>query len=247
MIKIIQIKLNNVKEFKNILTVAETILTEIKLELDNDGLRFRGLDGGHSSFFEADFKKDYFLSFELSDIDNIIVDSSELNKVLKRVKNDDDTSVIIDKDVLTIRIESDNNEKIFQLYGIDMEYHNDELPNIEYPINVNVDFKQFKDNVIDAGLYENKLRIKTEDDNLIIYNKGLIGSYESKLKMGKQYKPVSSVFSMELINKLFKLNALSNNLNISIGTDYPILFKLNDNFEDVFIKLMIAPIIEEDY
>lgn len=244
----IKIGLNDIKGFKSILSVAETILTEVKFELDNDGLRFRGMDGGHTSYFEADFKKDCFLSYDLDEIDSIIIDTHDMNTILKRVKNTDDATIIINDDVLTIQVLSDGNEKSFKLNSIDMEYDSPNMPLIEYPVSADVDFNKFKDNVMDANLYDDRLRVKVEENNLIIHNKSMIGSYESKLQLDEDYQGnLSSVFSMNLISKFLKLSTLSNNVEISLGSDMPILFTLVDDFEDITIKLLIAPIIEEDY
>ena len=244
----IKIGLNDIKGFKSILSVAETILTEVKFELDNDGLRFRGMDGGHTSYFEADFKKDCFLSYDLDEIDSIIIDTHDMNTILKRVKNTDDATIIINDDVLTIQVLSDGNEKSFKLNSIDMEYDSPNMPLIEYPVSTDVDFNKFKDNVMDANLYDDRLRVKVEENNLIIHNKSMIGSYESKLQLDEDYQGnLSSVFSMNLISKFLKLSTLSNNVEISLGSDMPILFTLVDDFEDITIKLLIAPIIEEDY
>lgn len=244
----IKIGLNDIKSFKSIISVAETILTEVKFELDNDGLRFRGMDGGHTSYFEADFKKDCFLSYDLDEIDSIIIDTHDMNTILKRVKNTDDATIIINDDVLTIQVLSDGNEKSFKLNSIDMEYDSPNMPLIEYPVSADVDFNKFKDNVMDANLYDDRLRVKVEESNLIIHNKSMIGSYESKLQLDEDYQGnLSSVFSMNLISKFLKLSTLSNNVEISLGSDMPILFTLVDDFEDITIKLLIAPIIEEDY
>ena len=239
--------LSNVKEFKNIFTVAETILTEIKLECDNDGMRFRGLDGGHTSFFEANFKKSYFTSYELDNVDNIIIDTSEINKIFKRIKNDDDISIVIDTNFLLIKVSSEKNEKTFKLNSVDMEYDSPNMPNIEYPVSFTINFKEFKENVTDANLFEDRLRMKVESDNLIIFNNSMMGEYESKLKLETSYETTyTSTFSMELINRIFKLTSLSNEININMGTDMPMLMTLNDLFEDIEVKFLTAPRIESE-
>lgn len=237
--------MSNVKDFKMVMAVAETILNEIKIEMDSDGIRFRGLDGGHTSFFEANFKDDYFDTYELMKIDNIIIDTNELNKILKRVKNDNDTTITIDNDVLTIEIDSNGNNKTFKLNGVDMEYESPTMPNIHYPVNINLNFKEFKENVTDSSLYEDKLRVKVQGNNLIIHNKSMFGSYESNIQLDDEYDDCSSIFSMELVNKLFKLTTLTNDLNINMGTDMPMLFCLDNDYEDLAIKYLIAPRIEE--
>ena len=239
--------LSNVKEFKNIFTVAETILTEIKLECDNDGMRFRGLDGGHTSFFEANFKKSYFTTYELDTVDNIIIDTNEINKIFKRIKNDDDISIIIDTNFLLIKVSSEKNEKTFKLNSVDMEYDSPNIPNIEYPVSFNINFKEFKETVTDANLYEDRLRMRVESDNLIIFNNSMMGEYESKLKLETSYEDTyTSTFAMDLINRIFKLTSLSNEISINMGTDMPMLMTLTDLFEDIEVRFLIAPRIEED-
>lgn len=245
--RMISATITTAKEFKNILSVAEAILTEIKLECDNDGIRFRGLDGSHTSFLEVNFNKSYFSDFRLEELDNIIIDASELNKIFKRIKNDDEITFKIGDDVLTIEVASETNEKTFKLNGIDMEYDSPRMPSIDYPVNVDVNFKEFKENVMDANLYENKLRIKVEDNNLVIFNRGLMGEYESKLKLEQEFeKQYISVFSMDLINRIFKLTTLSDKINISMGTDMPMLMMLSDAFEEINVKFLTAPRIESD-
>ena len=243
----IKIGLDNIKEFKSILSVAEVVFTEIKFEIDNDGLRFRGMDGGHTSYFEANFKKEYFTTYQLDMIDNIIIDTYELNKIFKRVKAQGETYLIIDNNNLIIKCFYEDNEKVFKLNSIDMEYDSPRMPYIEYPVSINTDLSKFKENVTDANLYEDKLRLKVEENNLIIYNDNMIGSYESRIKLKESYDECSSVFSMGLINKFFKLNTLSNDVKINMGSNMPILLTLTDSFEYVVVKLLIAPIIEEDY
>lgn len=235
--------LTSFKDFKNILLTAELVLTEIKFEADNDGLRFRGFDGGKTSFFSVDFKKDYFDDYEIEDPETIIVDSSEITKVMKRIKNDDSVCVTIDNYNLTVRV---NDKKSFKINAIDMDYDSQRLPEMYHPVSVMVDFHDFKDSVADSKLYSNTFIIESMGGNLAVSANGTLGEYSSELLVGDEIENGHrSVFNNELISSLFKIGNLSDMICVNMGTNYPMLLKVMDDLEEIVVELLIAPRIEQ--
>ena len=235
--------LSNFKDFKNILITAELVLTEIKFEADNDGLRFKGFGGGNASFFSVDFKKEYFDEFSIGAPETIIVDSSEINKIMKRVKNDDDVYVSIDDYSMNFTV---NEKKKFKINAIDMEYNSQDIPPMEYPISTMVDFVDFKDSINDSKLYSNTFAIESTRGSLVISANGVLGEYSSELLVGDALKNGQrSSFNSDLINSFFKLGNLSDMIHVSMGMDYPILLEVSDEFEEAVVKLLVAPRIEE--
>ena len=235
--------LSNFKDFKNILITAELILTEIKFEVDNDGLRFRGMSGGNTSFFYADFKRDYFDEYEIDVPENITIDASELLKVIKRIKNDDDVCVTIGDLSLDIKV---NGKKTFKINALDEDYDSPNLPYMEYPVNTSVDFDDFKDSITDSKLYGDSFTIESTDGALVISSDGVLGEYSSELLVGDEIKSgCRSVFNSDLMASFFKLSNLSDMLNVHMGTDYPIYLDINDEFDELDVKLLVAPRIEE--
>ena len=235
--------LSNVKDFKNIITTAELVLNEIKFEADNDGLRFRGFDGGKTSFFSVDFKKEYFDEYSIENPETIVVDSSELIKVMKRVKNDDNVCITIDDYAFTVKV---NDKKSFKINAIDIEYDTPNLPNIELPINTMVDFNDFKDSINDSTLYTNTFTIESDSGALIVSANGTLGEYNSELLVGDELeKGCKSMFNSNLLLSFFKLSGLADMVSLHMGTQLPMLLEVTDDLEEVAVELLVAPRIVE--
>lgn len=235
--------LSNFKDFKNILITAEMVLTEIKFEADNDGLRFRGFDGGKTSFFSVDFSKNYFDEYSIEKPETITVDSSELNKVMKRIKNDDDVCVIIDDFALSINV---NGKKTFKINALDSEYDSPNLPYMEFEVSTKVDFNDLRDSITDSSLYLDTFTIESGNGALVISANGMLGEYKSELLVGDELKEgCKSMFRNNLINSFFKLGNFSDMVTMHMGTQFPILLEVTDDLEEVVVKLLVAPRIEE--
>lgn len=235
--------LTNFKDFKNILSTAELVLNEIKFEMDNDGLRFRGFDGGRTSFFFVNFKKEYFDEYSIDEPETIIVDSSEITKVMKRIKNDDDVCVVVDDYSMKIKV---NGKKSFKINALDLDYDSPNLPHIEFPVSTSVDFKDFSDSVNDSSLYSDSFYIQSTDDALVISATGTLGEYESELLVGDELEGgCKSMFRNNLLTSFFKLSNLSSMLSVKLGNQHPILLTVTDELEEVCVELLVAPRIEE--
>lgn len=235
--------LSNFKDFKNILITAELVLTEIRFEADKDGIRFRGFGGGNASFFSVDFKKEYFDEYSIDEPETIIVDSSEINKIMKRIKNDDDVCVVIDEYSMNFTV---NDTKKFKINAIDVDYNSRDIPQMEYPISTVVDFGDFKDSINDSKLYSNTFAIESTRGSLVISANGMLGEYSSELLVGDALRDGQrSSFNSDLINSFFKLGNLSDRVHVFMGMDFPILLEVTDELEDVVVKLLVAPRIEE--
>lgn len=235
--------LSNFKDFKNILTTAELVLNEIKFEMDNDGLRFRGFDGGRTSFFFVDFKKEYFDEYSIDEPETIIVDSSEITKVMKRIKNDDDVCVIVDDYHMRIKV---NGKKSFKINALDLEYDSPNLPHIEFPVSTMVDFNDLKDSVNDSSLYSDSFYIQSTEGALVITATGTLGEYESELLVGDELESnCKSMFRNNLLASFFKLSNLSDMVSVKIGHQHPILLTINDELGELSVELLVAPRIEE--
>ena len=236
-------KLSNIKNFKDSIITAEQMLDEIKFEADNDGVRFRGLDRSHVAFINLDIKSDYFDEYEIMNPESCIVDTSELVKVLKRSKSNDTLVFSFDAEEIKIQFIG-TATRTFKIKQVDMEYDSPMMPNIEYPISIDVDYKQLQDIVKDAELYSDKLTISTEDQELKIISNGNFGEYISTVPLLVNLKNCSSVFSLDWLKKFFKLTSVSDVVNVNMGTDMPLLLDFEDE-DGLNVTFLLAPRIEE--
>lgn len=241
----LKIELENIKNFKDVLINAEYFLDEIKFELDNDGMRFRGLDKSRVAFINMIINSEYFDVFEIEEPCSCIVDTQELLKVLKRAKNDDKLIFSFNDSDLKLQFIKKDVKRNFKIRQVDIEYDSPPVPNIEYPAKFEVNYKQLIDGVKDAELYDMKVKFKTNGNNLSLISDGEFGDYKSNIPLLEDIGRYSSVFSISWLNKIFKINKLSDTIIIHIGNNMPLLLEFEDD-NGLEVDFLLAPRIEEE-
>lgn len=242
----IKIVLEDFKNFKSILNTACMFLEELKFMVDNDGLRFSMLDKAHISFFSANFKKDYFDTYELEEIDNFTIDTAELEKVLKRGKNGEKLQIIVNDSYMILTfIREDGNERIFKLNLIDPDYDSPVPPNILYAVNPEISFKEFKEALKDVQVNSEQVEIKVGGTNLVLSS----AEEEEKSKtnipiIDEIENTYKSRYSIPKIQEIFNLDF--DNVTVKIGNDKPLVLAFTDVFEEVNVEYLLAPRIGED-
>lgn len=240
-----RIELEKIKNFKDVLVNAEYFLEEIKFELDNDGIRFRGLDKSHVAFLGMNISIDYFDVFDIDEPCSCIVDTQELLKVLKRAKNDDKLIFSFNESDLKLQFIKNDVKRNFKIRQVDMEYDSPQRPNIEYPITFDVNYKQLIDGVKDAELYNDKVTLKTNEYELLLISNGDFGDYKSTIPLLENVGNYDSTFSINWLNKIFKINNLSENITVNMGSDMPLLLEFEDDL-GLKVEFLLAPRIETD-
>ena len=239
-----KIELENIKNFKNILTNVEYFLEEVKFEVDSDGLRFRGLDKSHIAFIGLYVDRDYFDTFDIDEPQSCIVDTNELVRIIKRAKSNDTLVLSFDESNLKLQFINGDTKRNFRIRQVDMEYDSPPMPNIEYPISFNVGYKLLIDSVKDAELYSEKVRLRTNGYTLFVETDSNVGDYRSELFSLKNIGKYKSIFSISWLNKIFKISGISDEISISMGNDMPLFLEFDDE-DGLKVDFLLAPRIEE--
>lgn len=238
-------ELSGIKNFKNVMIATEQFLQEIKLEADTDGIRFRGLDKSHIAFIGLNIEESYFDEYDCETPDNIVIDTGEFIKVLKRAKNDDILVCEFEEDSLKIIFKNKDTKRTFRIRGIDMEYSSPQMPNIEYPVNINVDYKLLDESLKDSELYSDKVELSTEEYTFHLKSIGEFGEYKSDIDLLQSVGQYKSIFSLDFLKKFFKIGNISNEVQVNMGQEIPLFLKVEDAF-GLTVEFLLAPRIETD-
>lgn len=241
----LSIVLNKWVDFKNIIIQAEQILDEINIEVDSDGLRFNALDRPHVCYFGANFKKDAFDEFQCDAPLTISLDTSEFVNVLKRGKSNE-TLILEANEYDLILIFKGKSERKFNIIQMDLDYTEQQPPNVNYPVVLNMDYDVINESIKDASLYSDSLTFTVKNNILNIHTTGAFGEYSNKISLENHYdNEYTSCFSLSHLEKIFKVKMKSKGLEISLGNVYPIYLKLNMD-ENIQVTSLLAPKIEQE-
>ena len=236
------------KDFQTIMEVTDKLLSEIKLECDNDGIRFSGLDKSHICFIKVDFDKSYFESYLCEKPETLIVDTGDFLNVLKRMKLDDRLIIESKEDSLIVKFEGEAT-RTFRIYLIDAEYDTPMMPTLSYPNeDLEVSFKYWIDSLKDCKLYDQKVKLLLGEAQLYLICNGDKGSYESVYELDNVVNGCQSSFSIDFLERFNALGRVSNMVYLSLGDNMPLTLRVKDLLESLSVTLLLAPRIEaEDY
>ncbi len=244
------VKLENVKEFKEIIDSTDRFLDEVRLMVDNDGMRFNGLTRNHTVFMEVIFDKEYFLELGVDSPYNIDIGTEDLLQILKMGKKGDVLSLIPSSESLGVLFDNDKKKthKKFSIKLIDLDINQMNPPEIELPVNTEINYVSMKEMVADAELVNpNKFNITVDSDKIIIDTDGdsssVVDEYYHGLSNINEEVKVSMTTSF--LKDALRIN-IGSSVKMSIGTDMPLVLGFDNEEDTAHVKFMIAPRIEEE-
>jgi len=195
-------------------------------------------------------EKEYFDAYRVEEDDIIAVTMSDLQQTLKKFEAFKRLKIELDKDVAKLKFFAQDGKRRKQsslkLVEIPEEY-TAATPNIDYPIILRVNSKEFRQSVQDC--YEiakdEALIVEMREGNLIVSVESDMASNEDTWKVGEDLQvlladeatvilPIDDVYST--INKSY---TISENITLSIKEEFPITYTYS--FDHGNMRFIIAP------
>lgn len=243
----VRFEVSDVKEFRDIITVTESYVPELRLDCTSEGISFVALDQGHIVFIECELKLDWFTMYECNDETSFMLDTMELKNAISRIKGDGRLCCTLTDEYFILKHSTfDGSSKEFKLRLIDNIYDKPTPPSIPYPVTTKAEFSQLKEYTEDAMIYDNKLRFQFYDSNLRIISDNDYAEFDSNMLLFDNVSEACQVsISGENLIGFFKLG-LNKEVTLMVGTDMPFHAILETIDESCKYSILIAPRLEED-
>ncbi|MGL4670100.1 MAG: proliferating cell nuclear antigen (pcna) [Methanobacteriaceae archaeon] len=223
-----------------------SIVDEVQLQTDSDGMRLDALDRSHITFVHLELKSSLFDEFVCDEPEKINIDTEELMKVLKRSKSDDRVLMSLDEGNFIITFEGEARRR-FKIRLIDIEYEAPSPPELEYPTKFEVPFTLLKDLIQDIDIFSDKIALMVDSEKFKGSAEGEFGDAKIEYIHGEKItEDAKSVFSLEKIREMLKADKFSDIATIQLGNDMPLTLKLKMVSEDGELSFLLAPRIEAD-
>ena len=194
-----------------------SIVDEVQIQTDSEGMRLDALDRSHITFVH-----------------------------LKRAKSQDRVLMSVDDNNFIITFEGDAT-RTFKIRLIDIEYDNPVPPTIEHPTNFKVRFSILKDSINDIDIFSDKIILEVDEDYFIASADGEFGDASIKYLHGENIQEhAKALFSLDKIREMLKADKFSEEAEISLGTDMPLSLTLNMVTGDGKLSFLLAPRLETD-
>jgi len=232
--------------FKTSFDAISSIVDEVQIEVDSDGLRLNAIDRSHITYVHLEVKESLFDIYECDKPIKLNLDTEELMKVLKRSKNDDVMELTVDAGSLIITFEGAV-KKTFKVKLIDLEYDAPTPPQIEYPVVISLPITTLKETIQDIEIVADRVAFKIDEDNLTLTAVGDFADAEVEYLHGEQVsESVRSIFAIENIKEMLKAEKFADRTFISLGNDMPLTLSLKLLNDEGELTFLLAPRIEEE-
>lgn len=223
-----------------------SIVDEVQIQTDSEGLRLDALDRSHITFVHLELKASLFDEYVCDEPQKINVDTEELMKVLKRSKSDDRVIMSLDEGNLIITFEGEAKRR-FKIRLIDMEYESPAAPELDYPTEFDVPFVLLKDSINDIDIFSDKITLSVDSDKFKAESTGEFGDANIEYIHGEKIdSEVKSIFSLGKIREMLKADKFSDVASIKLGQDMPLTLKLKMISDEGELNFLLAPRIESD-
>ena len=232
--------------FKNIFDSVSSIVDEITLIADSEGLYLRALDKAHITFITMELKKTLFDEYQCDVPEKIAIDCDDFYKLLKKCGKDDILKLSIDESNLIIIFDGDARRK-FKLPFIDMEYDNPVPPKIDLPCKITIPSTLLKTYVDDMEFFSDKLDFIIDENYFKVGAVGQKGDGEIEYLHGENIlEVVKSSYSIPKLKEILKAHKFSKECNVHLGEDMPLKINFTLITGDGSLEYLLAPRLEEE-
>jgi proliferating cell nuclear antigen len=223
-----------------------SIVDEVQMQADTEGLKLDALDRSHITFVHLELKSGVFDMYSCDEPLKINVDTEELMKVLKRGKSDDMLELDVDESNLIINFEGEA-RRTFKIHLIDIEYEPPTPPQLEYPTEFEIPFTLLKNSIQDIDIVSDKISLIVDEDKFIASAEGEFGDATIEYLHGEKIEDnAKSVFSLEKIKEMLKADKFSEAVVLRLGNDMPLNLSLKMASDEGELSFLLAPRIESE-
>lgn len=242
------LKISDINSWKNFFDLIFDSCSVVELKLDQDKCKMRVLNNGNIAFYDAEYKKEFFDVYDVSDSESVLVYVEDFYKILKSAHKNDELVLESDEELLKIILEHDGNRRVFELPLGENYGEVPPLPSIEYDAEFTVllDDLKLPCNDLDKIIKTYKFTMETENTMLsIISPVDSLTRYKQTIDINETVS-AKTVVDLKYIQQLLKLSKIDKYVEFSIGSDAPVKWMVKSPFDDISITGLIAPIIEKE-
>ena len=239
-------ELSNPNILKTSFDAISSIVDEVQIQTDSEGIRLDALDRSHITFVHLELKASLFDEFICDEPEKINIDTDEFVKVLKRSKSDDRVTMSLDEGNFIITFEGEA-KRTFKIRLIDIDQEPPSPPKLDHPTQFEIPFSLLKDSIADIDIFSDKIGLMVDSEYFKAEAEGEFGDANIEYLHGEKIDTeAKSIYSLEKIREMLKADKFSDIVNIKLGNDMPLDLKLQMVSEDGELSFLLAPRIENE-
>ena len=235
------------KELKNLIAATVAFLSEGTFKATEDGIHLASLDPSNVAIIMLDLYQNAFLDYSVEGEEMFTISLEDVKKILTKAKAKEQIVWELDKEknrfILTIKGKA---TKKFILPLIESETEPMQTPNLDLPIQIEMDAKALKEIIDSAKVVADEVKFLADPEGptFSIIAEGELK--EMRIDLTPQDETVLTLevpqkamarYSVDYLHKLTKVATISDTVVIRFNSNMPVWFdyKLADRFKYSFI------------
>ncbi len=232
---------------KDLVEIVGTIVDEVKLNLDKEGISLKAVDPAHVAMVDLNLKKDAFESYDAEETE-LGINLSKVDQFLRSAGSGDIVSLTHNEEENRLVMEVDNiTQKMPLLDTAGMTDPN--VPQLDLPINLTLQGKHLLKGIKASQNISDHISITAGPDGFEIISEEdedmvRLTLSEDELEALEAKEKVRSLFALDYFSNMIKCVGNNTSINMELGGDYPVKmrFEFAEGHGDVIY--LLAPRIE---
>ena len=237
--------------FKDSIAIISELVSEVKLKATSDGLEVVAMDPANVAMVIFKLLSSAFTQYEIQGSEEVAINLNSVKQILRRAKADD---------MLTLETTEDNKFKIelksnttrsFSLPTLELEDKEQRVPELTFPISVNMKSSLLADSVEDVSVVAESVTFLGEKEQLSIKAEGDLSKAFIEIKPNDEIsinaneEKCKAKYSLEYLKKMIAGGKLTDTVSLQFNTDYPLKleYKVTDR---LLLSFILAPRVAND-
>lgn len=243
------LKMDDPRILINSISILSEFITEATFNITKEGLKLVAMDPSNISMVILDILPSTFTTYSVSDSEEITLNLEGLKQALRRVRGGETVSLTTEKNKFLITITGKSTRK-FYIPLLEKEGGEKQVPSLEFTASAELDAKEFKEFIEDAGVVGDAVIFEATPDKFAL-SSGEVGSKVNiELTKGSDAlikievkEPVKAIYSVEYLKKMSKASALADTVALQFSSDYPLRLDFK-SINKLQMSFILAPRIE---
>ena len=241
------------KIFIDSIGVIAELVNEVRFKVSGDHIELIAMDPANVAMIIFNLFSSAFTEFKVDQPVELAVSLDSLRAILRRARPSDVITLSLDgdKNRLKIQLKSDTT-KTFHLALIRLEDREQRVPQLTFPLKVELPSAVFDDAIQDMDVIAESVALVVDKDKFSVEAESNLNEARTEILNDRETiitsslkEQVSAKYSIEYLKKLIKGSKLSNRVQLQFNKDYPLRvdYLVKDK---VSLSMILAPRVSND-
>ncbi|MBI3036162.1 proliferating cell nuclear antigen (pcna) [Candidatus Woesearchaeota archaeon] len=244
-----RLTLSEPKYLKDSISIISELVNEAKLRISRDGIELVAMDPANVAMVIFKLLPTAFTEYDVEKPADIAINLANLRQIMRRAGPSDMLTLELDSNKLKVQLKS-SSTRTFSLPVIDMEDKDQKVPELSFPVSIELDSTVFNEAVNDADIVSESVSLVAEPGKLTLEAEGDLNSAAIEIRDSESAKVVAkektkAKYSIEYLKKMIEGSKLSDRVLVQFNKDYPLRITYS-TVDKVMMAFILAPRVDTD-